>query len=66
VPKLCPHILHIENLLLRHQAKHCFKPVEPSLPPGFDSVELHDVLAAAVQSLDMTGASIEQAFDGKQ
>jgi hypothetical protein len=55
--ELRPHILHLENLLLHHQAKHRFTTVEPPLPSGFDSVDLHEVLAAAVRSLDMTGTA---------
>lgn len=31
--ELWPRILHIENILLWHQATHHFKSVEPSLPP---------------------------------
>jgi hypothetical protein len=31
--------------------------VEPELSPGFDSDELHEVLTAAVRSLDMAGGS---------
>jgi hypothetical protein len=52
-----PHILHLENLLLRHQAKHRFQLVEPALPADFDAYELHEVLTAAVRSLDMTSRS---------
>jgi hypothetical protein len=55
--ELRPHILHLENLLLRHQAKHRFQLLEPKLPPDFDSYELHEVLTAAVRSLDMAGRS---------
>jgi hypothetical protein len=55
--ELRPHILHLENHIIRHQATHRFKTVEPDLPAGFDSDELHEVLTAAVRSLDMTGSS---------
>ena len=53
--ELRPHVLAIESLLLRHQATHRFQPAEPSLPPSIDSRELHEVLTAAVRSLDMAG-----------
>jgi hypothetical protein len=55
--ELRPHILHLENLLLRHQARHRFQPIEPNLPPEIGSYELHEVLTAAVRSLDMAGRS---------
>jgi hypothetical protein len=55
--ELRPPILHIKNLLIRHQAAHRFEPVEPPLPTDFDATELHEVLAAAVCSLDMNGRS---------
>jgi hypothetical protein len=53
--KLRPHILHLENHIIRHQAAHCFQAIEPDLPPGIDSDELHEVITAAVHSLDMAG-----------
>jgi hypothetical protein len=53
--ELRPHIMHIENYLHRHQAKHKFKEVEPLLPEAYDATELHEVLTAAVRSLDLAG-----------
>jgi hypothetical protein len=48
-------VLLIDNLLLRHQATHHFALVEPNMPFGINSQELHEVLMAAVRSLDLAG-----------
>jgi hypothetical protein len=48
----------LENHLIHHQTARCFKPIKPALPPGFDSDELHEVITAAVCSLDMAGGSL--------
>jgi hypothetical protein len=53
--KIRPHIMHIENYLHRHQVTHKFKEVEPVLPESYDATELHEVLTAAVHSLDLAG-----------
>jgi hypothetical protein len=58
--KICPHIMHIENYLHWHQATHKFKEVEPVLPDAYDATELHEVLTAAVQSLDLAGRTPTQ------
>jgi hypothetical protein len=47
--------MHIENYLIRHQANHKFKEVEPILPEAYDETGLHRVLTAVVQSLDQSG-----------
>jgi hypothetical protein len=49
--------MHIENYLHRHQATHKFKEVEPVLPESYDATELHEVLTAAVCSLDLAGCT---------
>jgi hypothetical protein len=47
--------MHIENYLIRHHANHKFKAIEPILPDAYDETELHEVLTAAVRSLDQSG-----------
>lgn len=53
--ELLPRILSIENMLLCHQASHHFHIVEPDMPSGCDLADLHEVLMAAVRSLDLAG-----------
>jgi hypothetical protein len=53
VHKLLPHVLGFENLLNCHHTAHCFRLTEPSLPSQCDADELHLILKAAVQGLDM-------------
>jgi hypothetical protein len=53
VRELRPHVLSFENLLIRHHTAHRFKLTEPSLPSQCDADELHLILKAGVQGLDM-------------